>query len=57
MTDELQTLGRAFKAYLRAGSPAHRAVMERLIDDLERMIREGRTFADPPTERRFNAPS
>ena len=57
MTDELETLGRAFKAYLNARKPRHRAVMERLIDDLERMIREGRSFGDPHPERCFNAPS
>ena len=53
VSDELQTLRRAFAAYLNARTPAHRAVMERLIDDLERMIRQGHTFGDPPLLRDY----
>ena len=48
MSDELCTLAQAISAYCNARNEAQRRVMERLIDDLERMIREGRSFGDPP---------
>ncbi len=48
MSDELCTLAQAISAYCNARNEAQRRVMERLIDDLERMIREGRSFDDPP---------
>ncbi len=53
MSDELCTLAQAISAYCNARNEAQRRVMERLIDDLERMIREGRSFGDPPASGGF----
>jgi hypothetical protein len=50
MTDEHVLLGRALKAYA-ASQPHQRHYFERLIDDLEAMIRKGRTFQRDVTAR------
>ena len=46
MTDELQLLARAHRAYLRAPAGQPRASFERIIDALTSMIAEGRSFMD-----------
>jgi hypothetical protein len=46
MSDELQMLDRAIRAYLNTPPGRTRDLLERLVDDLEQMIREGRQFED-----------
>ena len=53
MSEELHTLPQAISVYCNAYNEPQRRVTEQLIGDLERMIREGRSFGDPPAISRF----